>query len=80
MPSDPQGSVFCEVHDFMRAVIVVTDHPFHAVVGEDGAFRMDGVPPGEYRLVAYQPDLGLAEEPVVVEEGETARLRLDLGR
>jgi plastocyanin len=34
--------VFCEVHDFMRAVVVVTDHGFAAVVGQDGVFRLDG--------------------------------------
>lgn len=71
--------VFCEVHEFMRAVVVVTDHPFHAVVGEDGTFRFDGVPPGEYTLVAYHPDLGSIEQTVVAGQGGRARVDLELG-
>lgn len=72
-------NVFCEVHEFMRAVIVVTEHAFHAVVEGDGTFRIDGVPPGDYTLTAYHPDLGSLEEPVTVTDGRVARLRLVLG-
>lgn len=68
--------VFCEIHEFMRAVIVVTDHPFHAVVAEDGTFRIDGVPPGEHTLIVYHPDLGSLEERIVVGDRETVRLEL----
>jgi len=71
--------VYCEVHEFMRAVVVVTDHPFHAVVGDDGAFRLDGVPAGRYTLVAYHPDLGPLERDVTVSAGQRVALELDLG-
>ena len=70
--------IYCELHEFMRAVVVVTEHPFHAVVAEDGSFRLEGVPPGEHTLVAYHPDLGRLEERVVVRAGETARVLLAL--
>jgi plastocyanin len=68
--------VFCEVHEFMRAVIVVTDHPYHALVDEDGSFRIEGVPPGAYTLVVYHPDVGSIERSVEVAEGR--RVRVDL--
>jgi plastocyanin len=71
--------VFCEVHEFMRAVVLVTDHPFHAVVGEDGSFRMEGVPPGEHTLAAYHPDLGTLEQRLVVRAGEVVRVEVGLG-
>ncbi|MEX2048860.1 MAG: carboxypeptidase regulatory-like domain-containing protein [Gemmatimonadota bacterium] len=72
--------VFCEVHEFMRAVILVTDDPYHAVVGDDGTFRMTGVPPGRHTLVAYHPDTGRVERPVSVVGAETVRIDLALER
>lgn len=71
--------VYCEIHEFMRAVVLVTEHSFHDVVSEDGTFRIAGVPPGSYTLAAYHPDLGSLEERVVVPEGGTARVTLQLG-
>lgn len=71
--------VYCEIHEFMRAVVLVTDHRFHAVVGEDGRFRIDRVPPGDYRLHGYHPDLGATEASVSVTENGTTRVTLELG-
>jgi plastocyanin len=71
--------VSCEVHDFMRALILVTDHGFHAVVTEDGTFRITDVPAGEYTLTAYHPDYGALEERVIVTEGQTVTVRFDSG-
>ena len=71
--------VFCEVHEFMRAVVVVTDNPYHAVVAADGSFRLEGVPPGEHTFVAYHPDLGEVRQRLVVGSGELVRLELALG-
>jgi hypothetical protein len=34
--------LFCEVHEFMRGAVVVTENPFHAVVAEDGRFPTIG--------------------------------------
>ena len=70
--------VYCEVHEFMRAVIVVTENPFHAVVDEGGAFRLEGVPPGSYTLIATHPDLDPVEHHVEVRAGETARIEVEI--
>ena len=71
--------VYCEIHEYMRAVVLVTEHSFHDVVSEDGTFRIAGVPPGEYTLAAYHPDVGSLEERVTVSEGGTVRVALQLG-
>src|ERR1051326_1441734 len=42
--------VFCNIHPTMSAVIVVQNTPYMAVTGPDGAFRIEGVAPGEYRF------------------------------
>ena len=72
--------VHCEIHEFMRAYVLVTDHGFSSVVGENGEFRIEGVPPGDYVLRAFHPDRGTTELPVSVTDGGTARARLMLGR
>ena len=45
--------VFCHIHSDMRAVVLVLDSPAFAVPGDDGRYALDGVPPGEYVLVAW---------------------------
>lgn len=66
----------CDVHPWMRAYIVVTEHPFFDVTGRDGAFEIEGVPAGDYTLEAWHPELGLETSQVAVEAGETARAEL----
>ncbi len=72
--------VSCEVHDRMAGVIVVTENPWHAVVGEDGSFTIEGVPPGEYTLVAWHVAHDSVERPVTVTAGGTARIEVELRR
>jgi hypothetical protein len=73
-------SVFCEVHDFMRGAIVVTENPFHAVVAEDGTFRITGVPPGEHVLAIWHADHRVLERTVNVTSGGTFRIEVELRR
>jgi plastocyanin len=70
--------IYCEIHQFMRAVVVVTDHGFGAVAAPDGTFRLTDVPPGSYTLKAYHPDHGTTETPLVVTAGATTRARFAL--
>jgi len=80
VPFDEPGivKVYCEVHEFMRAVIVVTENPFHAVVGDDGRFRLEGVPAGTHTLVVWHPDLDEVEQTVVVPDGGNVLLSVEL--
>lgn len=72
--------VFCEVHDFMRGAIVVTESPYHALVAEDGAFTITGVPAGTHTLVAWHPDHGTGEHEVTVTGGGSVRIEVELNR
>jgi len=72
--------VFCEVHGRMRGVIIVAENPFHALVGVDGSFRIDGVPPGSYRVAFWSADHEPIEETVTVAAGETTRIEAELRR
>lgn len=70
--------VYCEVHETMRAVIVVTENPFHAVVDARGRFRIPSIPEGTYTFVVWHPDLEAVERSVRVTAGATTRLDVEL--
>jgi plastocyanin len=72
--------VFCEVHEFMRGAILVTESPFHAVVAPDDSFRIPGVPPGEYTVAIWHPDHEAVERRVTVVAGAPARVEVELTR
>jgi hypothetical protein len=50
--------VACDIHSWMKAYVMVFDHPFFAVTGADGAFEIKGVPAGEQNLVLWQERVG----------------------
>jgi plastocyanin len=45
--------VFCDIHSHMNAFILVFSHRFFDVTDDQGRYRIDGVPPGQYRLLAW---------------------------
>lgn len=53
----------CDVHPWMRAFAGVFTHPFFAVSGPSGAFRIEGLPPGRYTLSAWHERLGTRAQP-----------------
>ena len=76
--TDSPVAIGCPVHGSMAAWIYVFDHPYHAVTGERGQFRLPPVPPGRYTLQVRHPDGGMRRrEEIVVRAGERVRLRID---
>ncbi len=45
--------IFCNIHPTMSAVIAVLKTPYFAVSSRSGAFSINGVPPGEYRMQVF---------------------------
>jgi plastocyanin len=43
----------CDAHVHMSGYLVAFDHPHFAVTDDDGAFQIDGVPGGTYRVSAW---------------------------
>jgi plastocyanin len=57
----------CDVlHTWMSAAIVVSDSPYSTVTDENGAFNVDGLPPGEYDLEVWHERLGARRQRVRV--------------
>jgi hypothetical protein len=65
-------------HEWPRAYIAVFDHPYFAVTGPNGSFTIDGVPPGEYTLMAWHERTSRAEQVVQVTAGGTASVSIAL--
>ncbi len=66
--------VECDAHDFMHSFTFVAKNPYFAVVGEDGSFSIDNVPPGSYKIRAWHGTLGEKKGTVTVEADSTARV------
>jgi plastocyanin len=61
--------VFCNFHQKMSASILVVPNPLFAKVRPDGTFRIDNVPVGSRRLVAWSPGSKPAQQTVDVGDG-----------
>jgi hypothetical protein len=66
-------SLHCDVHPWMAAWAVISDHPFFDVTETDGAFELKDVPVGSYTVEAWHPTLGLKTIKVKVKKGKTAK-------
>jgi plastocyanin len=64
----------CDIHEHMRAVILVLETPHFVVTEPDGTFRLEGVPPGRYVLKAWLNSRVTKEQPVEIAAGQTVRV------
>jgi len=54
---EPAFKVKCDVHPWMNSYVAVMTHPYFAVTGTDGTFKIDGVPDGTYEIEAWHEKL-----------------------
>lgn len=73
-----QVEVTCALHPWARAWLMTFDHPYAAASTPDGSARLDGVPPGRWRVVVWHERFGVREDTVVVEAGREAELEVKL--
>lgn len=65
--------VECNIHPDMAATVLVLEHDF-SLTDKNGRWKIDGVPSGWYRLVAYTPSLPKFRRYIRVEEGRVTRV------
>ncbi len=56
----------CEAHNFMFGYMLAPVHPYAVVVGDDGSFSIDNIPPGKYTLKAWHPRFGIKKAKITV--------------
>ena len=62
--------VFCQIHSHMSATVMVFDHPWFAIPGDQGTFELPAIPPGAHQVTAWHERLG----------DTTVDVRIDAGR
>jgi plastocyanin len=71
-------NVYCNIHPEMISKIKVLDTTFFAIVGKDGKYRIAGVPPGSYPVVAWQAHGPEFRGQVTIESGGTATVNIEV--
>ena len=64
----------CDIHEHMRALILILDTPYFVMTNTDGRFRLRGLPSGHYTLKAWINSKTTRERPVELKNGETLRV------
>jgi plastocyanin len=70
--------VDCDLHPWMRAWVVVADHPFYALSNEQGEFSLPNVPAGHYTLQIWQESLGTVSRAVTVSDAPVTTVTVEM--
>lgn len=71
-------NVFCHIHADMSAVVLVLQNAFFVTPGADGKYSLEGVPPGEYVLVAWHERIKPVKRTVRIAAGQVATVAFDI--
>jgi plastocyanin len=69
-------TVRCDIHEHMRALILVLDTPYFTMSDPDGRFRLSGLPSGRHTLKAWLSSKTTLERPVELTRGATLRVNV----
>ncbi len=64
-------TLHCDIHDHMRALILVLETPHFIRTGTDGRFKLAGLPAGSYVLKAWLNSRTTLERKVELRSGQT---------
>jgi plastocyanin len=64
----------CDIHEHMRALVLVLATPHFVTTDEEGRFRLSGLPAGRYTLKAWVDSRTTHEKAVDLKSGSTARV------
>jgi hypothetical protein len=75
---EPPFIVRCNQHPWERGYVAVLPHPYSYVTGRNGAFAIEGLPPGEYEVVVWHEKFkeARAKVSVGVRESKVANFTL----
>ena len=72
--------VQCDAHGWMHGYWISQEHPYYAVTGADGSFKISDLPAGDYEVEVWQETLGKKTEKVTVKAKEDTKVDWTLGK
>ncbi len=57
--------IYCLIHEWMRAYVMVVDTPYFGKSDASGAVTFNDLPPGNYEIRAWHPDMGSIKPPLL---------------
>lgn len=78
-PEQKPVAAKCSIHPWMQFWTLVVDHPFAAVSGLDGAFKVSDLRPGKYKFRVWHERADYLERSleVTVKSGEVTKIDLE---
>lgn len=67
-------SLRCDIHEHMRALILVVDSPYFVKTQPDGSYKLSGLPAGRYNLKVWMNSKTTLERAVELKAGTTSRV------
>ena len=64
-------TVRCDIHEHMRAIILVLDTPHFVLSDVDGRYRLEGLPSGRFVLKVWLDSRTTLSRPVDLEAAST---------
>jgi hypothetical protein len=58
--------MICGMHEFMQTWGFAVDNPYYARVDQNGRFTIDGIPPGQYKLIVWHVHTEPIEREITV--------------
>lgn len=72
--------VFCEVHNSMKAYILVLENPYFTKCGPGQHFKIKDIPPGTYTLVAWHDLWEPVEQKVTIKKSRTTHVDIEMDK
>jgi Carboxypeptidase regulatory-like domain len=72
--------VRCDLHPWAKAWVLVFDQPYFTTTNASGAFVIDSVPPGRYRVSVWHERFGTQSDSITVAAGQDAVLNMTFRR
>ena len=69
--------MICGMHEFMQTWGYRVQNPYYFITGDDGTFRIENVPPGDYVVNAWHPQMDIRSQNIHVAGNEVIPLNFE---
>ncbi|MFQ5707120.1 MAG: hypothetical protein ACE5HO_06695 [bacterium] len=70
----------CKLHPTMLAYVMVLQNPYYGMSDKTGAFTIEDVPPGKYKLLTWNERYKADPVEITVQEGKVSEVEIKLHR